>query len=181
MKRATMVFGVSIALVVILCVPAIAALVVMDSNNTFVTGIRSLAVGQYGTFNVDFYNGTYTDIFATGFDFAGMVASETAMEAIRDVLNNDDRNPQEIYYVGVGGEMSDTFGAYNIPFQDGSAFKLWRGQYRDTFWEIFDRTSWWENKVTRYAKFSQVPIPGSILLLTTGLLGLLGIMRKLNK
>ena len=69
---------------------ASAAVVVSVDTNNMVTGIEGLSIGELGTYDVDFLNGTYDSIWGSGFDFNGKNDAIAAIDAVRDTLNNED-------------------------------------------------------------------------------------------
>ena len=85
MRRAFMVIGMNIVFIALYCVPGVAATVIVDGSN-YVTEIRSLVVPSLGTFDVEFYNGSYAEIWGTGFDFSGKTAAEDAVNAVCGAL-----------------------------------------------------------------------------------------------
>jgi hypothetical protein len=184
MRRAFMAIAVNIVFIAFYCVPGLAATVVVNDDN-YVTEIRSLVVPSFGLYNVEFYYGTYAEIWGTGFDFPGNYA---AVEAVCEALNAHETSPTLILYEDLEGDPYSPFGAFYIPYEynqinPAEVVTLRMGQYvaSESRWRNFGDISRGIDQPTPYAKFSQVPIPGAIWLLGTGLIGIVGIRRKFKK
>jgi hypothetical protein len=188
-----MAIAVNIVFMAFYCVPGVAATVIVDDDN-YVTEIRSLFVPSYGTYNVEFYNGSYAEIWGTGFDFPG---SYVAVEAVCGALNDHETIPTLILYEDLEGNPYLPFGAFHMPYEytpgpppsnpennvrvrvgsymefpDDSGIFIWRNS------GLLDRG---KTQATLYAKFSQVPIPGAVWLLGSGLVGLICLRKKFKK
>lgn len=196
MRRAFIVISVIFILMALYCVPGVAATVIVDPDTNYVTGIRSLVVELYGTFNVEFYYGSYTEIWGTGFDFPGNYA---AVEAVCVALNDHATDPTIILHEGWGEGDSDLpAGEFHIPYENKPIIddpgqiqvRTRVGSYSapdpinypdDKIWRNFGNRDRAKTQDTTYAKFSPVPIPGAVWLLGSGLVGLIVIRRKNNK
>lgn len=134
------------------------------------TAITGLTVGSLGTYDVEFSYST-----PLTFAFNNFTDAKTAADAINDALNTN-----EITYVA----DTSAYNLYAVPY-------AYSGGYYYTAYTEY--SSGWSAKTNEWyvgnydfmhavlAPSASVPIPPAIWLLASGLLGLMGIRKKLKK
>jgi len=162
-------YSLLIAVILFVSVPAYSATVHYNGTHR-VTSITGLEVSSV-LYNVDFFNDSYNDIWPSGTPefWADETGAGSAQSAINTVLT------------GEGGPgILDMMGIeYHIPFQYVDS-----GPNIDTKRSFRDKVGWIEvipGIDDYYATFSAVPIPGAVWLLGSGLIGIVGVRRKIKK
>jgi hypothetical protein len=178
-----MIIGFSI-LFTVSCIYGLASAAVVHTNiDNEVTGIESLYIESYGTYDVDFYYATYSDLYG------GMVYDETFAEAAINATN------AEINALSPVPELIDypagllTRNHYMLPvLLSGTSEVYVQNGINDTDdnpdmgWEWVQPPGPYNTDFGGYwAEYSQVPIPGAVWLLGSGMIGIMGIRRKYNK
>lgn len=169
-------YGILIAAILLVSVPANSATIVKDGSG-YVTGINGLEVNSV-SYNVDFVYNSYNQIWSSSTPefWADASGAEIAVLAINTVLNDDAIPPPVIL------DASGT--RYFVPWRwDGAAtlIETKYGQRFDSGWSTSSPLKTDPNFSYHYATFSQVPIPGAIWLLGSGLIGIVGIRKKFKK
>jgi hypothetical protein len=167
--------------------PQVGESATVNYNGGYAVGINNLVIGA-DRYNVIFEYGYYEDIFpsppAVPFFWGDRDQAYIAVDAINSELNDENPIPDIIdgdfsqYFVPF--LYSNLIGNYFVqsvegkrstespfPYESGSVYGLWpnsdAGQER--YW----------------ANIEAVPLPGTILLLCSGLAGLMGLKRKFKK
>ena len=160
--------------------PAYSATVVYHGNH--VEEINGLVVGA-ALYDVTFREVEYvTNWLLDSPTFMGdEEGAGAAALAINNILNNESTGIGPVPYVGDAGGRY-----YLIPYGSTIHTPMILSKYSDSgtgfAYELDPRpaaSGYWDDDI--YAKFTSVPIPGAIWLLSSGLLGIIGISRKFKK
>jgi len=205
MRREGNIGAVLLLAVILIAVPASAATVVFDSGSPYVTDeygtyyliteVNGLYVAGYGTYDVDFVFDKYQNIWGSGYDFQTPEGASKAIRALNDALNDIDwfsyHDVQLTYDPGVLGTEEYQASRYYVPYVGGSGNKVFTSFSNNDFGfdDGYSATHWRLGGVglvpvtsdKLYAKFNMVPIPGAVWLLGSGLIGLVGIRKKIRK
>jgi len=169
-------------LLVFVPVSSQAATVIFDGpGSTNAIGIEDLFVIE-SFYNVTFLSTTASDLYGPDpnweWDFDGTGAAEKALEAVNSALNGSAA-------LTVGDDSSFYNIGYDLVPTTMKNIQTKEGVYIDTT----PFTGWakgqdgqnhpYELTVT-YADFQVVPVPAAVWLLGSGLIGLLGLRRRLN-
>jgi hypothetical protein len=142
------------------------------------TSITNLEILGLGTYDVEFIYGTYASIFGIeNFDFAEPTDAQTAVTSICSTLN--DAGVGSIYTTDLSTIGKNSF---YIPTLDGSIIKIVKGTTGSP-WHIWDgiMTEFTIDDNHMYADLEMVPIPPALWLLGSGLIGMVGIRRKIRQ
>ena len=157
-------------------------------NGEFVVGISDLEVGS-DHYNVFFEYGSFEDIFTTPPDTPYFWGDEdktlAAIDSINSALNDESPIPDIIESQGLN--------VYRVPFEyydfgSGFGFVVYTHQgnrsgdnsYSSPY-SAGNFSALWIGDPYYYAKLTAVPLPATVFLLGSGLIGLVGLRKKIIK